>query len=359
MQLRNTKKKKQKEESSTKKIPKVFTPRKLNRLEITGEKGKPFIVSMDIEGKLDGINPANLGLSFDDTALALHMLTSGEKVIPIMKDSGDGSTVDERLKTERLDKKTIYFDDRDWVTMSDDKEGINWQPHVFEHNVDHIRNPSEVFSSVPSATTHSTPGDISRQNQIRERRLKKIEACTWTRTDRIMEYQDRTYERDGIEVKLYKVRGADFTEEEFLKYFVDEDFTSEEVFRLWNVEQKSSIINEIGWDRMFTDVGAKEIHRRTVESNGIKEEYVLYEIMIDKNRRITARILQVPDSTTGKNHYLGVPKLWKKPIQGDGTFDNPHLSEPSTVDIPLDTCMKAVAWTFGMTEEEYKPKVQT
>ena len=341
MPSQNSNKKKQKEESSTdtdKTAVRTFIPRSVST---TAEKGKPFGITLEgimLDGKVVP-HP-------DKESAILH--SEGDRYVSaednyedVEVPNGNGKEVDRKLATERLEKRTTYFDDRDWVTMTDDPEGIRWQPHAYEHNIDHMVPMDET--SFVSATTNSFSGDMSRHSTIRQRRLRKIEQCTWTRIDRIMQYEERTYERDGAEIKLYRVRGADFTEGEFLEYFVDEDFTPEKVIQLWNVEQKSAIINEHGFEKVFDSSVAKEIHAHTIDNNGSTLEYRLFDLRIDRRRGIIARILRVQDYSTGKFAYLGVPRRWEK----------------DDIIIQLDTCMKAVAWTFGMTEEEYKPLVET
>ena len=127
------------------------------------------------------------------------------------------------------------------------------------------------------------------------------------------------YFRDGY--GQHYVHGVYFSPELFKKCFVEKTITPQEIISMENAEQKATLIQEFGYDFILSELKDRII----IHNDGI---YELFEFKIGN---ATARAIKVICPSTKRIFILGVPR------------------EKET-----ETCMGAVAWTFGMKEEEYK-----
>jgi hypothetical protein len=138
---------------------------------------------------------------------------------------------------------------------------------------------------------------------------------------------------DGYE--QFSVRGVNFSPDLFDYFFRSKSFTGFDVLDLRNNEQRAVVILHFGFDKFI-----KEFHDRKCIRSVDADECVsrvtgepvrreLYDISFED---AWMRVLVVEDHTTHKKVTLGVP-----------------------VDHRTETCKGAVAWTFGMSAEEYCP----
>ena len=117
------------------------------------------------------------------------------------------------------------------------------------------------------------------------------------------------------------VNGVFFDEELFKKCFVEKKITPEEIVYMKNAEQKAVLIQEFGYNFILDNLDDKKILHKELN-------YELFEFNIEN---LIARAVKVVCPSTQRIFILGVPR------------------ETST-----ETCMGAIAWTFGMKEDEYK-----
>ena len=125
------------------------------------------------------------------------------------------------------------------------------------------------------------------------------------------------------------VHGVYFEEELFDKIFIKKEITGKEILKLKNTEQKAVAIQLFGYDKMIEELNIVKIDTYRVYNTYTGRESVsdLYEFDLDD---IRIRFVKVQDHSTGKITVLGVP------IE-DGT----------------KTVKGAIAWTFGLQENEY------
>ena len=135
--------------------------------------------------------------------------------------------------------------------------------------------------------------------------------------------------------KLYCVNGVNFPEDLFTRAFIDGFLTSEEILAVKNAEQRAIIIQHYGYESIIHNLDSKLLDTYTGMSQitGMPVKYELIEFVLDRNKY---RVVQVEDHTLHKKVTLGVP------VTG-GT----------------SSCLGAIAWTFGMTESEYKPLIES
>ena len=101
--------------------------------------------------------------------------------------------------------------------------------------------------------------------------------------------------------------------------------TAREVLSCRNVEIRSILLTQFGYERLIQDLKAKVLHQEGVSQ--------LIEITMGKHVE-NIRLVKVRDSTTKRFYLLRVPQtVW--------------------------TCKQAVAWTFGMEEDDYIPIKET
>jgi len=136
------------------------------------------------------------------------------------------------------------------------------------------------------------------------------------------------------------VNGIDFDEELFTKAFIDSSLTGEDIIRLQNAEQKVEIIKHYGYDHLIAATNAKLLDtfegKSWVTGDPVKYELYEFQMRLGAGQDGTFRFVKVEDHTTHKIVTLGVP------------------ATPE-----CDTCMKAIAWTFDMKEDEYNPFMES
>jgi hypothetical protein len=106
---------------------------------------------------------------------------------------------------------------------------------------------------------------------------------------------------------------------------INPEITARDILKCRNVEIRSILLQNYGIERLFQELGGKVIHH-----DGSSQ---LYEIKLGEGIE-PIRIIRVKDSTTSQYYILRVP--------------------PS-----VTMCKEAIAWTFGMVKEEYKPVKET
>jgi hypothetical protein len=139
---------------------------------------------------------------------------------------------------------------------------------------------------------------------------------------------------DGYE--QYWVRGVFFPADLFRRFFEAKKITGRDILNLSNVEQKSVLIQHFGYDMIMDDLQEKkvlDVDEVISQVTGKPAKCELIDCVLDRNR---LRFVRVEDHTTHKVVTLGVPIV------------------PET-----ETCRGAIAWTFGMSEEEYVPLMET
>jgi len=105
----------------------------------------------------------------------------------------------------------------------------------------------------------------------------------------------------------------------------------EEVLKHPNQEVKYVGMKIVGFDRVMKHKSAKVIHKDA------DTDQVLFEIK---------GVFEEP---------IKYVRVWNSTAEPDGTFKPYYLCVPPEV----KTCREAVAWTFRMTAEEYKPSQET
>jgi len=135
--------------------------------------------------------------------------------------------------------------------------------------------------------------------------------------------------------KLYYVHGVNFDEELFNNAFVNGFLTPEEILGIRNAEQRAVLIQHYGYDAIIERLNPKVIdtYYGISQVTGTPVKYELLDFVLSGNNH---RVVQVEDHTLHKKVTLGVPIT-------KGT----------------SSCLGAIAWTFGMTESEYKPLIES
>lgn len=139
------------------------------------------------------------------------------------------------------------------------------------------------------------------------------------------------------------VHGVFFEPELFDKIFIKKNITGKEILGLRNIEQKAVAIQSFGYDKLMDELNAKKIDTYRVKNayTGIESVSELYDFEIEHNegdirRVIRGRFVKVQDHSTGKITVLGVP-----------------------VSRETDTVKGAIAWSFGLNENEYNIIVES
>lgn len=131
----------------------------------------------------------------------------------------------------------------------------------------------------------------------------------------------------------YFIRGVE------LPPFVIEDpakITLAEIARQNNVEIRRIMIERMGWDRFLNESKAKPIHSDDFGT--------LYRIEVEPIDRWSMR-----------DEPVCLVKVVNSTPEPDGSFKNYILR----VNPDCQTARGAVAWTFGMGEDDYRPEFQT
>jgi len=134
---------------------------------------------------------------------------------------------------------------------------------------------------------------------------------------------------------LHYVHGVFFSPELFNQFFKEKSFTGKDILQLKNTEQKAVLIQHYGYQQILSDVNAKVIDTYKTKSK-VTQKPVICELIEFQLDNTTLRLVKVEDHSVHKITTLGVP------------------IEDST-----KTCLGALAWTFGMKEEEYNLLVET
>lgn len=124
---------------------------------------------------------------------------------------------------------------------------------------------------------------------------------------------------------VYYVEGIYFKEEKFIRYF-KENPTAKEILEIKNQEQKAVVIKHIGWEKIFESLRLQCISQYITE-NG--DENHLF-----KSEELPINLLKLTDTSTKTKYYLGVPS--------------------EQID-----CLEAIAWTFGISKEEYENRIES
>jgi hypothetical protein len=182
---------------------------------------------------------------------------------------------------------------------------------------------------------NSYPDDIKPFYGMFEPEKKEDKLLKKSETE-ILPYTELTT-HDGKTV--YDVFSARFTKDEFQKYFVDEDFTSEQLIILENQEQKRSILQHYGYGKIINKNNSRKIDGYTTISKITNEpiHYELFDVTVQvQPELIIGRVIKVEDHTTGKPYFLNVPRNRR-----------------------TRNCKRAVAWLFGLKPSKYKPRVES
>ncbi len=134
------------------------------------------------------------------------------------------------------------------------------------------------------------------------------------------------------------VHGVYFDEELFNKIFIDKKITPGEIMILHNLEQKAVVIQEFGFDYIISLLKDKNYLDKYTEKWNDSDKHINYELFECKLETFTTiRLLKVEwwENRRKRETVLGIPR-------NEG----------------IDTCKEAVAWTFGMTSEEYNLEKQ-
>ena len=145
----------------------------------------------------------------------------------------------------------------------------------------------------------------------------------------------RLHNREGYAIEWADGYGQNFIHGVFLeldlfnKIFIRKDLTGRDILNLRNIEQKAVAIQYFGYDKLINELRATKIDSYIVKNayTGIESVSELYEFDLD-GRNI--RFVKVQDHSTGKITVLGVP-----------------------INNETSTAKAAIAWTFGLREDEY------
>jgi hypothetical protein len=135
-------------------------------------------------------------------------------------------------------------------------------------------------------------------------------------------------------VDLYYLHGIPFDKKDY-NDIVDVRISGEGVLKIRNVEQRMAAIKHLGYEHILKAVEArvKDTYEGVSRITGKPVKYDLLEFEMTFER---FRVIRVEDHTT---HH------------------------PVTLEVPIqrstETCLGAIAWTFGMTEDEYKPFLES
>ncbi len=133
------------------------------------------------------------------------------------------------------------------------------------------------------------------------------------------------------------VHGVNFDLRTFKKFFIKNRFGPAEVLSFPNVEQRIALIQHYGFEFLFDHITAKRLIDRDKCVSAVTGNLVLTELYdCNLDGRTVVRLLKLEDHSTHKPVIICVPSLG-------------HTR----------TCKGAVAWTFGMTEYEYLPEMET
>ena len=141
---------------------------------------------------------------------------------------------------------------------------------------------------------------------------------------------------DGYGINF--VNGVHFEKELYDSIFTNKTIKGKDILLLENAEQKAIAIQYYGYYNMIEDIGAKKIGEMEIRTKFGIDTNELYDFEIEGRwgRKARGRFVKVVDYSTGKITCLGIP-----------------------VEESTETVRGAIAWTFGLSEEEYRPVVET
>ena len=134
---------------------------------------------------------------------------------------------------------------------------------------------------------------------------------------------------------FYFLFGVRF-EKELWKKITSGSITAGEIFRIENAEQKSVAMRVYGYEKMIQNADVKRLSETGVMVNGDLKKYEVLEVDL-KDDDVLARFVKVVCWSTGKETLLRV---------------DPRLEETKD---PFG----AIAWTAGLTKDEYKMEIET
>jgi len=166
------------------------------------------------------------------------------------------------------------------------------------------------------------------------------EGCIVCRPPERLKVDDRNrlHSVDGCAVKFpdgygqYWVHGVNFDKKTFKTFFGGKRFRPHAVLALPNAERRIALMQHFGLEAVFDHIKSKRcIDIDACYSAVTKKQVVceLYDCQLPDLQPV--RLLKLEDHTTHKPVVISVPFI-----------DNTR------------TCRGAIAWTFGMSEEEYK-----
>ncbi len=112
---------------------------------------------------------------------------------------------------------------------------------------------------------------------------------------------------------------------DYLLVLKGSSLTAHDVLQCKNVELRSYLLGTFGHERLFRELGGELIHH--------KGDSELYRISLGKSVE-DIQVVKVKDSSINKFYILRVP-------------------------LSVSTCKEAIAWTFGLSEDEYVPLKET
>jgi hypothetical protein len=133
---------------------------------------------------------------------------------------------------------------------------------------------------------------------------------------------------------LFFLHGISFDKKLYYD-ITDDKLSGKEILGIANVEQRMAAIKHLGYGSILESVKAKVKNVYKGKSR-ITGEPVKYELLEFTMENTPFRVVRVEDHTTHHTVTLGVP-----------------------IQRSTETCLGAIAWTFGMTEEEYKPFLES
>ncbi len=140
---------------------------------------------------------------------------------------------------------------------------------------------------------------------------------------------------DGFEI--FAINGVKF-EKILWEKIVKKTITPKEIFEIENAEQKSIALRIYGYEEMLKDIQHKIIDTANlVDDKGRLLEYQVIEVDLKDDIDAIARFVKVQCWTTSHSTLLRV---------------DPRVNQTKN-------CIGAIAWTAGMTEQEYILEHQT
>lgn len=154
----------------------------------------------------------------------------------------------------------------------------------------------------------------------------------------------RISNKDGYAIEwpdgygIHYVNGVHFEKGLYDSIFTNKTIKGRDILLLENAEQKAIAIQHYGYHNMIEDIGAKKIgEMETMTKVGVAtNELYDFELVGRWGQKARGRFVKVADYSTGKITCLGVP-----------------------VEESTETVRGAIAWTFGLSEDEYRPVVET